>query len=58
MNKFFYGGEIDCIQGSISIDSLDFLLNLMDEYIELFENSVPDGMGQGRHGKKAKKNRS
>ena len=29
-----------------------------DKYIELFENPVPDGMGQGRHGKKAKKTRS
>ena len=34
----FYGGEIDCILGSISIESLDKILDLIDEYIELRES--------------------
>lgn len=33
----FYGGEIKCILGEISIDALDEILDLMDEYIELRE---------------------
>ena len=33
----FYGGEIKCILGEISIDALDKILDLMDEYIELRE---------------------
>jgi hypothetical protein len=33
----FYGGEIDCILGEISIDALDKILDLIDEYIELRE---------------------
>ena len=33
----FYGGEIKCILGEISIDDLDKILDLMDEYIELRE---------------------
>ena len=33
----FYGGEIKCILGEISIDGLDKILDLMDEYIELRE---------------------
>ena len=33
----FYGGEIICILGEISIDALDKILDLMDEYIELRE---------------------
>jgi hypothetical protein len=37
----FYGGEIKCILGEISIDALDKILDLMDEYIELRE--VKDG---------------
>lgn len=36
--KIFYGGEIDGILGDISIDTLDFILNLIDEYIELIES--------------------
>lgn len=38
----FYGGEIKCILGEISIDALDKILDLMDEYIELRE-VVEDG---------------
>lgn len=33
----FYGGEIKCILGEISIDALDKILDFMDEYIELRE---------------------
>ena len=33
----FYGGEIKCILGEISIDALDKILDLIDEYIELKE---------------------
>ena len=33
----FYGGEIKCILGEISIEALDKILDLMDEYIELKE---------------------
>lgn len=33
----FYGGEIKCILDEISIDALDKILDLMDEYIELRE---------------------
>lgn len=36
-SPIFYGGEIDCILGEISIDALDKILDLMDEYIELRE---------------------
>ncbi len=38
----FYGGEIKCILGEISIDALDKILDLMDEYIEL-RGKVKDG---------------
>lgn len=38
----FYGGEIKCILGEISIDALDKILDLMDEYIELRE-ALEDG---------------
>ena len=31
----FYGGQIVCLQGDIKIENLDFILNLIDEYIEL-----------------------
>ena len=34
----FYGGEIDCVLGFISIESLDMILDLIDEYIELRES--------------------
>ena len=37
MIKIFYGGEIHCIQGSLSEKSLNFILDLLDEYIELVE---------------------
>jgi len=33
----FYGGDIDCIQGDITLGGLDFVLDLMDEYVELRE---------------------
>ena len=36
-SPIFYGGEIDCILGEISIDGLDKILDLIDEYIELRE---------------------
>ena len=36
-SPIFYGGEIDCILGEISIDALDKILDLIDEYIELRE---------------------
>ena len=36
--KIFYGGEIDGIIGNISTTTLDFLLDLIDEYIELVES--------------------
>lgn len=41
-SPIFYGGEIDCILGEISIDGLDMILDLIDEYIELRE-VVEDG---------------
>jgi hypothetical protein len=41
-SPIFYGGEIKCILGEISIDALDEILDLMDEYIELRE-VVKDG---------------
>ena len=37
MIKIFYGGEIHCIQGKLSKKSLDFILDLIEEYIELVE---------------------
>ena len=33
----FYGGEIICLQGEIKKSTLDFILDLLDEYIELVE---------------------
>jgi hypothetical protein len=36
-SPIFYGGEIKCILGEISIDPLDKILDLIDEYIELRE---------------------
>lgn len=33
----FYGGQIVCLQGDIKIKNLNFILNLIDEYIELKE---------------------
>lgn len=43
-SPIFYGGEIDCILGEISIDALDKILDLIDEYIELRE-VIEDGNG-------------
>lgn len=37
----FYGGDIKCVLGPISISSLDAILDLMDEYIELKEAVSP-----------------
>lgn len=34
---FFYGGQVICMQGKIKIENLDFILDLIDEYIELVE---------------------
>ena len=36
---FFYGGFITCCQGAIKRENLDFILDLIDKYIELFEES-------------------
>ena len=36
-SPIFYGGEIKCILGEISIDALDKILDLIEEYIELRE---------------------
>lgn len=33
----FYGGHIICMQGPIKAENLDFILDLIDEYIELTE---------------------
>ena len=41
-SPIFYGGEIKCILGEISIDALDKILDLIEEYIELRE-AVEDG---------------
>jgi hypothetical protein len=41
-SPIFYGGEIKCILGEISIDALDKILNIIDEYIELRE-MIEDG---------------
>jgi hypothetical protein len=38
----FYGGEIKCILGEISIDALDKILDLIEKYIELRE-AIEDG---------------
>jgi len=34
----FYGGQIICMQGEMKIDNLNFILDLIDEYIELLES--------------------
>ena len=36
----FYGGDIKCLLDPISIDSLDNILDLLDEYIELVESTT------------------
>lgn len=43
---FFYGGEIVCMQGKMKRDSLDFILDLMDEYIELLECVAKEADGE------------
>lgn len=40
-SPIFYGGEIKCVRGKISIDALDKILDFIDEFIELCE--VEDG---------------
>ena len=40
--KYFYGGRIECILGDISIDAMDKVLDLIDEYIELVESVHKD----------------
>ena len=42
----FYGGYIICMQGSIGAENLDFVLDLIDEYIELIEQQ--DARGEKR----------
>lgn len=36
----FYGGEIRGLIGAISFESLNFILDLLDEYIELKEQMM------------------
>lgn len=36
----FYGGEIRGLIGAISYDALNFILDLLDEYIELKEQMM------------------
>ena len=38
----FYGGHIICIQDKIKVENLDFILDLIDEYIELKEEVEND----------------
>ena len=38
----FYGGDIIDVQGSITKDNLDTILDLIDEYIELVEEITED----------------
>ena len=33
----FYGGDIKCVLGEISIDALDIILDFIEEYVELRE---------------------
>lgn len=33
----FYGGEIDCLLGEMSIEALNKILDLLDDFIELEE---------------------
>lgn len=43
-----YGGLIYCVQGDISIESLDFILDLLDDYCdikELLSEENTDGNG-------------
>lgn len=44
MNEIaFYGGHIICMQGSIKAENLDFILDLIDEYVELTEQQDTRG---------------
>lgn len=38
----FYGGEIECVLDPISIDGIDKILDILDDYIELTEISSLD----------------
>ena len=38
----FYGGDIVDMQGSITKENLDMILDLIDEYIELVEEITED----------------
>ncbi len=38
----FYGGEIKCVLDPISIDGMDKILDILDDYIELIEISSLD----------------
>jgi len=46
-SPIFYGGEIKCILGEISIDALDKILDLIEEYIEVRE-AVEDDRNNDR----------
>ena len=46
----FYGGHIICMQGSIKTENLDFILDLLDEYIELVEMQDMGGDSNGDEG--------
>ena len=35
--KGFYGGEIVCMQGLMKQENMDFILDIIDRYIELRE---------------------
>ena len=37
-SSYFYGGYIDCIQGAVSVEAVDKILDLVEEYEELVES--------------------
>ena len=37
-STYFYGGYIDCIQGDVSVEAVDKVLDLIEEYEELVES--------------------
>lgn len=39
---FFYGEQVVCMQGPMKIKNFDFILDLIDEYIELVESITDD----------------
>ena len=41
----FYGGDIDCIQGEIDFETLDFIIDLIEKYIELVEELEENNNG-------------